>query len=318
MTENSVNRLAGRYYDVTVVGSANVDLVVRVDRRPGAGETVLGGDVAVQPGGKAANQAVAAARLGSRVAFLGRVGSDGHGTFLLDALRTADVDVDRVAVTEAPTGVGLIVVDGGGDRSVVVSPGANAWLTPADVEAAIPLFARSSVVCLQMEVSHDAVFTAARAAEAAGARVVLNLAPPAHLPPDVRALCDPLVVNEEEASLLLRLAGGDEGAVDADASALTVSKALLDLGPRSVVITLGASGAVVADADGTEHVPAPRVRAVDVTGAGDAFCGGLAARLAARDSLREAVSFATRAGAGAVRTTGAQGSFPTAAEVDAL
>lgn len=304
-------------YDLVMVGSANVDLVVRSERLPGPGETVLGSDLAIHPGGKGANQSVAAARLGARVAFVGRVGSDGHGAFVLDTLRAAGVDVSHVRVADAPTGTALITVDSGGDNTIVVSPGANGRVSPADVEAAGPVLARTSVLCLQMEIPHETVVAAVRAWPAGG-RVVVNLAPPAPLPSDVLARCDPLVVNEHEAAYLLRVAGDVEGALDDTSSTLMVARALLELGPRSVVVTLGASGAVAADAGGAEHVPAPRVRAVDTTGAGDAFCGALAVRLAGGWSLLDAVRFATRVGAAAVRATGAQSSFPTLAEVEAL
>ncbi|MGK5630108.1 ribokinase, partial [Streptomyces sp. URMC 123] len=198
--------------DLLVVGSANADLVVGVERRPGAGETVLGSDLAVHPGGKGANQAVAAARLGARTALLARVGDDAHGRLLLDAQRAAGVDTSAVLVGGAPTGVALITVDPSGDNSIVVSPGANARLSPEDVRAAEPLLAAARVVSLQMEIPRETVVAAARAAARAGTRVVLNPSPPAELPDDVLAVCDPLVVNEHEARVLL---GGGPGGPDA-------------------------------------------------------------------------------------------------------
>ncbi|QKG20427.1 ribokinase [Actinomadura verrucosospora] len=297
-------------YDVVVVGSVNADLVVGVDRRPEPGETVLGSDLATHPGGKGANQAVAAARLGGRVGIVGRVGDDGHGALLRDALAEAGVDLAHLAVTPGPSGVALITVGPDGDNSIIVSPGANARLTPDDVAAARDMIAAASVVTFQLEVPMPAIEAAARAAASAGARVVLNLSPTAPVPADVLALCDPLVVNEHEAAYLLG------GAGDADAMApQETSRALLRSGPRSAVITLGADGVVVADAEGATAIPSPKVDAVDTTGAGDAFTAALCLRLARGDSLRDAARYATRVGAAAVRKPGAQTSYPTPDEL---
>lgn len=286
-------------YDVVVVGSVNADLVVRVDRRPAAGETVLGSDLAIHPGGKGANQAVAAARLGGRVAFLGRTGSDGNGDLVREALRGDGVDISHLVTTEAPTGVALITLGPAGDNSIIVSPGANGRLSEDDVAAAGALFRAASVVSLQLEIPLDTVTAAARAAAEAGARVVFNLSPAAEVSADLLAYCDPLVVNEHEAEFL--------GATD--------PARLLARGPRSVVITRGADGAVIADRSGVTEVPSPSAEVVDTTGAGDAFTGALSLRLARGDDLADAARFAARAGAAAVRKAGAQSSFPTLAEL---
>ncbi|MEE1928920.1 ribokinase [Streptomyces sp. TRM 70351] len=294
--------------DVLVVGSANADLVTVVGRHPAPGETVLGSDLTVHPGGKGANQAVAAARLGAATALLARVGDDAHGRLLTASLREAGVHTGRLLTGgEAPTGVALITVGAAGDNTIVVSPGANARLSPDDVAAAREAFAAASVVSLQLEVPVETVSKAVAVAVAAGTRVVLNPSPPAALPPEVLAACDPLVVNEHEARLL---AGGDAGAAPAGWAA-----ALRRLGPRSVVVTLGAAGALVSCAGGTACVAAPPVTAVDSTGAGDAFTGALAWRLARGDALPDAVRVAVRVGALAVTRAGAQPSFPTAAEL---
>lgn len=293
-------------YDVVVVGSVNADLVVGVDRRPAPGETVLGSDLATHPGGKGANQAVAAARLGGRVGIVGRVGDDGHGALLRGALAEAGVDLAHLAVTPGPSGVALITVGPDGDNSIIVSPGANARLTSGDVAAARDMIAAASVVTFQLEVPMPAIEAAARAAASAGARVVLNLSPTAPVPADVLVLCDPLVVNEHEAAWLLG-GPGAAGGTDPD----RMAAALLGSGPRSAVITLGADGVVVADAEGTARIPSPKVEAVDTTGAGDAFTAALCLRLARGDSLRDAARYATRVGAAAVRRPGAQTSYPT-------
>lgn len=298
-------------YDLLVVGSANADLVVGVDRRPGPGETVLGSDLVVHPGGKGANQAVAAARLGARTALLARVGDDAHGRLLRASQQEAGVDTGGVLVGGAPTGVALITVDPSGDNSIVVSPGANARLTPEDIRAAGPLFAAARVVSVQLEIPLATVAETSRAVPS-GARLVLNPSPPAPLPDEVLAACDPLVVNEHEARYIL----GD-GAGDTPDS---WARGLIALGPRSVVITLGAEGALVCDTRGGDpvHVPSPRVDAVDTTGAGDAFTAALAWRLGLGEELTVAAAFAVRVGAAAVTKEGAQASFPTGEEVSAL
>ncbi|MFF0381747.1 ribokinase [Streptomyces sp. NPDC004286] len=295
-------------YDLLVVGSANADLVVGVERRPGAGETVLGGDLAVHPGGKGANQAVAAARLGARTALLARVGDDGHGRLLLDSLRSAGVDTSAVLTGGAPTGVALITVDPSGDNSIVVSPGANSRLTEGDARADVLGAAR--VVSAQLEIPLETVAAVVRALPE-GTRFVLNPSPPRPLPAEVLAACDPLVVNEHEARVLL----GDADSGDDPAD---WARRLLALGPRSVVVTLGARGALVCDASGARAVPSVAVAAVDTTGAGDAFTAALAWRLGAGEELSVAAAYAARVGAAAVTRRGAQESYPTAAEVAAL
>ncbi|WP_328695059.1 ribokinase [Streptomyces sp. NBC_00342] len=297
-------------YDLLVVGSANADLVVGVDRRPAAGETVLGSDLAVHPGGKGANQAVAAARLGARTALLARVGDDAHGRLLLESQRSAGVDTTGVLVGGAPTGVALITVDPTGDNSIVVSPGANARLTPADIRAAASLLSAARVVSVQLEIPLETVVETARVLPA-GTRLVLNPSPPAPLPAEVLTACDPLVVNEHEARSIL---GQDAGTTPE-----SWARALTALGPRSVVITLGAGGALAADTRTGEcvRVPSREVDAVDTTGAGDAFTAALAWRLGLGEELPVATALAVRVGAAAVTRQGAQASFPTAEEIGA-
>ncbi|MEU1461648.1 ribokinase [Streptomyces sp. NPDC005727] len=297
-------------YDLLVVGSANADLVIGVERRPAAGETVLGGDLAVHPGGKGGNQAVAAARLGARTALLARVGDDAHGRLLLDAQRAAGVDTAGVLVGGAPTGVALITVDPSGDNSIVVSPGANARLTPADMREATGLLRASRVVSAQLEIPLETVVEVVRNL-AGGSRFVLNPSPPRALPAEVLAACDPLIVNEHEARVLL----GEDGASGEPADWAPL---LLARGPRSVVVTLGAAGALVCDSSGVTRVPSVRVDAVDTTGAGDAFTAALAWKLGSGAALPAAAAYAALVGAAAVTRRGAQESYPTAAEAEAL
>ncbi|GHD51381.1 ribokinase [Streptomyces galbus] len=298
-------------YDLLVVGSANADLVIGVERRPGAGETVLGSDLAVHPGGKGANQAVAAARLGARTALLARVGDDAYGRLLLESQRTAGVDTVGVLVGGAPTGVALITVDPSGDNSIVVSPGANARLTPRDVRAATSLFHASRVVSAQLEIPLETVEEVVRTLPP-DTRFVLNPSPPRPLDSEVLAACDPLIVNEHEAKVLLG------SAYDVASGPEDWARLLLAKGPRSVVVTLGAGGALVASSEGVVRVDAVAVDAVDTTGAGDSFTAALAWRLGAGASLAEAAAYAARVGALAVTRRGAQESFPTADEVGAL
>ncbi|MGW7082068.1 ribokinase [Streptomyces sp. NPDC054871] len=296
-------------YDLLVVGSANADLVIGVERRPAPGETVLGSDLATHPGGKGANQSVAAARLGARTALLARVGDDAHGRLLLDSQRAAGADTVGVLVGGAPTGVALITVDPSGDNSIVVSPGANARLTPEDIRAAGSLLAASRVVSSQLEIPIESVTEVVRTLPAA-TRFVLNPSPPAPLPSEVLAACDPLVVNEHEARYIL---GDDAAPGDSPGD---WARALLALGPRSVVITLGAEGALTADGGGSPvTVPSPKVDAVDTTGAGDAFTAALAWRLGLGEELPTAAAYAARVGAASVTRQGAQESYPTADEV---
>jgi ribokinase len=282
---------------IAVVGSINLDVVVAVERHPAPGETVIGCDRRELPGGKGANQAVAAARLGAAVALVGRVGSDTAGARLRAGLAGEGVDVAYVREDpDAPTGMALIAVDAAGENTIVVSLGANARVGAGDVAAARELLAGAQVVLLQNEVPQEAV---AAAIEAARGTVVLNPAP-------ARALAAPvdvLVPNRGELEALAGRAG--------DPVALARSLA----GARAVVVTLGADGAVVVEGDRAERVAAPRVQAVDTTGAGDAFCGALAQALADGATLVEAARWAVRAAAASVTRPGAQGGLPRRGDV---
>jgi ribokinase len=307
--------MAADAHKVVVIGSINADLVVRVDRRPAPGETVMGSDLETCPGGKGANQAVAAARLGADVAVLGRVGADKHGEFLTETLGREGVGLGHVFITPGPSGVALITVGPEGDNSVIVSPGANRHLSPADVAHARDLLTTARVMSLQLEIPMSTVLAAVRVATETGTRVVLNLSPPRPVPGELLRACDPLVVNEHEAAFLLGAAeAGDRPRPDVDTAA-GQARALLALGPRSVVITLGPDGAVVARGAEVAAVPSPRVEVVDTTGAGDAFTGALCLRLAAGEDLVAAARFAARVGAAAVRSAGAQSSYPRPADV---
>ncbi|CAM3600587.1 ribokinase [Kibdelosporangium persicum] len=279
-----------------MVGSANADLVVAVERRPGPGETVLGSDTSVLPGGKGANTAVAAARLGAKVALLGAVGNDGHGELLLESLRTAGVDTSLVRRSDRPTGAAYIFVTPDGENSILVSPGANSALSEQDVD-----LADARVLVASLEVPLPTVEHAVAVAVQRGIRPVVNISPMAELSAGTLAALDPVVVNEHEAAQLIGQGADLRG--------------LLDLGPRSAVVTLGARGALVIEADGTHEVESPKVDAVDTTGAGDAFTGALAAQLAEGADLVTAAHLAVKVAAISVTRKGAQPSYPTAEEV---
>jgi ribokinase len=286
--------------DVLVVGSANADLVVPVDRRPGGGETVLGGDTVISAGGKGANTAAAAGRLGADVALLAAVGEDAYATLLLDSLREAGVRTGFVHTVERPTGIAYITVTPDGENSILVSPGANTALKPADVDSALP---GVKVLVASMEIPLETVEHAVTTASAAGIRVLLNLSPVAKVSPETLAALDVLLVNEHEAAWLLGSEPGEDLAK------------LLDLGPRSVVVTLGARGAAVITSDGRTDVASPKVHAVDTTGAGDAFTGALAASLAHGATLVEAAEHAVKVAAFSVTRPGAQPSYPRPADL---
>jgi len=293
-----------------VVGSANLDLVTDVARVPLVGETVLGGDLRRIPGGKGANQAVAAARLGRSVAMIGRVGSDEAGSVLLQALLADGVDTTHLSVTDGvPSGVALISVQADGDNAIVVSPGANARLKPSDIDVAADALTSADVTLLQLEVPIEVVLAAARMATGT---IILNPAPapPAGVPDELLAMVDVLVPNQTELAEL----SGAVGEIDA-VRAVGLAR---ELPCRAVVVTLGADGALVVDHETVEHVPAPRVVPVDTTAAGDSFCAALADAVVDGRSLVEATKWAVRVGAATTLRAGAQTSLPTRPEVHAL
>ncbi len=322
---------------VVVVGSVNVDLVVVASRLPGPGETVTGGDVARHHGGKGGNQAVAAARLGAFVAFVGAVGDDDFGASARAALVAEGIDVTHLLVAPRPTGVALIVVDERAENLIAVAPGANASPTPASVTSALGALAigPGDVVLVSCEIPADAVRAALAAAGAAGATSVLNPAPADGLDPAAIALADIMTPNEAELALLASAAaaGGPEAGVDAGAATAreqpvapegataveALARRLLahDAG-RALVVTLGAAGALIVPADGPAlAIPAAHVVPVDTTGAGDAFNGALAAGLAAGLPLDAAARQAVVAAGLSTTRAGARGGMPTAAELAA-
>ncbi|MEZ5296305.1 MAG: ribokinase [Ilumatobacteraceae bacterium] len=282
-------------FDVVVVGSLNLDLVARAPRLPGPGETVNGSSFAEVPGGKGLNQAVAAARAGARVTMIGAVGDDNAGDVLRGVLRSDGIDDAGLSVIDGvPTGRALIGVDDAAENSIVVVPGANAHV----VLGTLP---EAAVVIAQLEIDPSVVASAFRAAKDAGATTVLNPAPAENVTDEVLALCDIVIPNEHELEVL---GGADH---------------LASLGVGTLVVTLGADGADLIEAGGAPvRIDPFDVTPVDTTGAGDAFCGALAARLAAGDALSDALRYAAANGALATTVAGAVPSLPTADRTSAL
>jgi ribokinase len=292
---------------VVVLGSINMDLVVGVATLPRPGETVLGGRLLRFPGGKGANQAVAAARLGAEVRMIGRVGSDAFGDELIRGLAEDRVDVTRIVRDDdEPSGAALIVVEESGQNTVTVAPGANGGVGEAEVRRLAETLAPADVVVLQLEIPIDAVRAAVDAAHRAGARVVLNAAP-ANVRLNLPTV-DLLVVNEAEAAAL-------SGVPVTDPESARAASAALGHYAKAVAVTLGAAGSVLREDGRISDVEPRHVRAVDATAAGDAFVGAVAYSLAAGRPLREAVELGSAAGAVAVTRMGARSSLPTLQEV---
>ena len=292
--------------EIVVVGSLNLDTTIKVTRLPVPGETVIGTGHFADTGGKGANQAVAAARFGRSVAMIGAVGADADGERLLASLRADGIDPGGVRRDAGhPTGIAAISVDAEGENTIVVSPGANQALGPGDLEMHRDLIESAAVLVLQLEIP---VETVAAAAGMAAGIVLLNPAPAARLPATLLQRADVLVPNQTELALL----AGTAVPRTVDDAATAASRL-----PGSIVVTLGAAGALVVANGGSVHVRAPRVQAVDPTAAGDAFCGGLADALAGGEDLEQATRWAVRCGAAAVTRWGAQSSLPTRAEVEA-
>jgi ribokinase len=305
-------RAVSRRPAVTVVGSINQDMVARVPRLPGPGETVLGHDLVMVPGGKGLNQAVAAARAGAMTSFIGMVGDDSAGQHLLAVLDEEGVDTRGVATVGALTGRALISVADDGENHIVVVPGANAAVSVAHVDRHHAPVERARVVLAQLEIPLVAVEAALRRARAAGVTTILNATPPLPLDAELLRLVDVLVVNEHEAAAL---AGGS---VSTSADASDAGRALRATGCGVVVVTLGSEGAVLVSEGGVVHRPAIRVEVIDTTAAGDAFAGTFAARLAAGADAGDALRWAVAAGALAVTTLGAAPSIPARSDVERL
>lgn len=295
------------------VGSINMDLIVRSPRIPLPGETIIGSGFQTAPGGKGANQSVAAARAGAKVYHIGRVGDDGFGAALLANMAAAGVDCSRVIKDgNQPTGIALIVVEQGGQNSIVVASGANMHVSIKDVDDNRDLIASARVLLLQLEIPLETVVHAAELAHQSGCVVVLNPAPARELPQQLLGYVDILIPNESETEILTGLPVEDEAQLKAAASRL------LDLGIETVILTLGERGARLFRREGSQHIPPFKVVPVDTTAAGDAFVGAFAGALAEGRPLEQAALWGNAAGALATTGLGAQPSLPTREEIEAL
>jgi ribokinase len=292
---------------ICVVGSSNIDLTFRTARLPRPGETLPGKAFQMGYGGKGANQAVMAARLGGRVSMVSRVGNDVFGEDTLRNFRACGIDTTHVSRdTNQPTGTAAILVDDHAQNCIIVAPGANAGLTPTDIEAAESVIRQSDVVLFQLEVPVETTAAALRLARIAGVRTILNPAPAAALPNAFLELADLCVPNELELEILTNTQADVEAA----------AKQLLGRGPKTVIVTLGERGALLVAASTVEHFPGLSVTPVDTSGAGDAFIGSLSVFLAESGDLRESIRGANVAAALSVTRCGTQSSFPTRLEVE--
>ncbi|MDZ7640150.1 MAG: ribokinase [Bryobacterales bacterium] len=303
---------------ILVIGSLNCDYVARTARMPAPGETITGTDLRIHPGGKGANQAVAAGRMADaslEVRMLGMVGDDAAGAMLLESLRGAGVENDTVgSLSDAPTGSALIWVADSGENSIVVIPGANARLSPDDIRAQEPLYWKTRVALHQLETPLDTVKTALELGQLRRVITILDPAPAQPLPPEILSAVDLLTPNETEAAMLL---GESPGPLSVE-EAYAIGQRLLELGPRAVIVKLGANGAVFVNRLQQFHACGFHVKAVDTTAAGDTFNGALGAAIAEGMEMRDAVQFANAAAALSVTRPGAQPSVPGREEVEGL
>jgi ribokinase len=296
---------------IVVVGSLNMDLVVRMPRIPQPGETLLGGVFKTFPGGKGANQAVAAARLGAHVTMIGCVGGDNFGQEMRDTLSAEGIDTTHVFVhPESETGVALIQVDAKGQNSIAVASGANFQLASADVEKAMQSIGKFEVLVMPLEIPLETIFTAVKIASSYGAKVLLNPAPAQVLNSDLLELVDVLLPNEYEVALMTGLPP-----LQSAADVRSAAEKLLSLGVKNLMVTMGSQGAMLFDGKMESNISACPVQAVDSTAAGDCFVGALAVGLCEGKSLLSAAEFASAAAAISVTRDGAQPSLPRREEV---
>lgn len=297
--------------DIIVIGSINTDMVVKAEQLPQPGQTVLGGEFFMSGGGKGANQAVAAARLGGRVNMVGCVGADVFGKESVERLQEEGIDCRGVhAESTLPSGVALINVEESGENQIVVAPGANAAVSKSQVDAALASATETTLVLLQLEIPMEIVTHAVNIASSKGCRVILDPAPASELPRNLLDGVYLITPNESEAAALT-----GEKIEDAE-SAERATQALLARGASHVALTLGSAGVLLASASGSKLISAKSVATTDTTAAGDCFCGAVAAALARGDELLAAISYANQAAAISVTRLGAQPALPYANEIE--
>lgn len=294
---------------ITVVGSSNTDMSICSAHLPAPGETVIGGEFRMGPGGKGANQAVAARRLGGAVEFICKVGKDLLGDKALEGYSREGIRISHCLRSEKPTGTALILVDADAENCISVAPGANSDFGPSDVEAVADVIRDSSALLLQLELPVESVKRAAEIANGSGVPVILNPAPYCELPDELLKNVSLLVPNKTELSAMSGTEIKDDKTLN-DAIDIIHSK-----GVKNLVVTLGSKGSIVSSVDGRTFIPAIKVKAVDTTAAGDTFCGALAVALSEERSLEQAACFATAASALTVQKRGAQDSIPFRNEI---
>ncbi|MEK4877370.1 MULTISPECIES: ribokinase [Paenibacillus] len=297
--------------DIVVIGSLNMDMVVRTNRSPDAGETLIGQAFALSPGGKGANQAVAAARLGAEVSMIGRVGKDTFGSEMLEIIRNEGIHIEHISVSEhQATGVASIIIEEDGENRIIVVPGANIELTVEDIQALEAVISQTKIIVLQLEMDLAMSEQAIAISHRKGIPVILNPAPARVLKDEMLAQVSYLTPNETEAGILSGMT------VDSAETAEQAARILLQKGVQNVIVTLGSKGALIVNAEGAKAVPGFPVKAVDTVAAGDSFNGALAQQLVLGKTLEEAVSFANAVGALAVGKEGAIPSLPQLSEVE--
>ncbi|MGN0190223.1 MAG: ribokinase [Candidatus Cryptobacteroides sp.] len=289
---------------ILVIGSSNTDMTIKADKLPLPGETILGGKFILGPGGKGANQAVAARRLGGNVEFVCKVGKDIFGKNSIEGYIREGIDMSHTLYSDEASGIALILVDGNGENMISVAPGANGDLTVEDIESIADTIREADYLILQLEIPVESVLRAAQIAHEAGVYVILNPAPACNLPSELFHYISLIIPNQTETYLMTGIELKDE------ASFQQAVKALNGMGVKDVIITLGSKGSLVFTGRECRLVPAKKVKAVDATAAGDTFCGALCVSLSKGSDLAEAAEFATKASAITVQTVGAQNSIP--------
>ncbi len=296
---------------ITVIGSLNMDLVTMTTKVPKIGETIIGTHFKQAAGGKGANQADAIAKLGGRVTMIGRVGDDQFGESLINALKKDGVETSEVRITERiSTGIATIVVNGEGDNSIIVVPGANFKLTSQDIDETDAIIKASSMVIAQLEVPIETIKYAFKKAKAYGIYTLLNPAPARKLDEELLAMTDLLVPNETELEIL------SEKSLETEEDIIHAAKELMQKGVKEMIVTLGSSGCLHINKAGSKHYAAERVEAVDTTAAGDSFIGAIAMAFSEGKSFAQAIEFASKVSALTVTRQGAQDSLPTRMEVE--
>ncbi len=289
---------------ILIIGSSNTDMTVLADRLPVPGETVLGGKFLMGPGGKGANQAVAAQRLGGNVSFVCKLGKDIFGESAIKHYKNEGIDTNDILLSNKPSGVALITVDTHAENCIVVASGANADVTVDDIESCRSKIESASILLLQLEIPVEAVFKAVKIAYKAGVYVVLNPAPACKLPDDIYKYLSLIIPNQTEIEQMTGISAKDE------AGAAKAVEVLKNKGVKDVIVTMGSKGSMVYNNGETTFVPAHKVEAVDTTAAGDTYCGALCVALSEGKDIVEAAKFATTASALTVQKRGAQDSIP--------